>query len=234
MQLFTYNDYLDYVSNSKIKKLIQGQNKKAYNIDIIEKNKRISKEKKLVEMFNENIENAIEKLLYDEQEVSYIINDYFKIQICDVNSENLELLENSKIFKSLEKSKIIYSQVFKVKNKDIYFIIKFEKNPNYNIPYIIFNECMELIKNLKEVSKEKMPIVIPIVIYVGNEKWNTKHNTCIRYTSFGENNVELGYNILDFNMYDLKYIISKKSRINKYIVLKKEMEIYLIENNYNL
>ncbi len=35
-------------------------------------------------------------------------------------------------------------------------------------------------------------------------------------------------------MYDLKYIISKKSRINKYIVLKKEMEIYLIENNYNL
>lgn len=234
MQLFTYNDYLDYVSNSKIKKLIQGQNKKAYNIDIIEKNKRISKEKKLVEMFNENIENAIEKLLYDEQEVSYIINDYFKIQICDVNSENLELLENSKIFKSLEKSKIIDSQVFKVKNKDIYFIIKFEKNPNYNIPYIIFNECMELIKNLKEVSKEKMPIVIPIVIYVGNEKWNTKHNTCIRYTSFGENNVELGYNILDFNMYDLKYIISKKSRINKYIVLKKEMEIYLIENNYNL
>ena len=234
MQLFTYNDYLDYVSNSKIKKLIQGQNKKAYNIDIIEKNKRISKEKKLVEMFNENIENAIEKLLYDEQEVSYIINDYFKIQICDVNSENLELLENSKIFKSLEKSKIIYSQVFKVKNKDIYLIIKFEKNPNYNIPYIIFNECMELIKNLKEVSKEKMPIVIPIVIYVGNEKWNTKHNTCIRYTSFGENNVELGYNILDFNMYDLKYIISKKSRINKYIVLKKEMEIYLIENNYNL
>lgn len=234
MQLFTYNDYLDYVSNSKIKKLIHGQNKKAYNIDIIEKNKRISKEKKLVEMFNENIENAIEKLLYDEQEVSYIINDYFKIQICDVNSENLELLENSKIFKSLEKSKIIDSQVFKVKNKDIYFIIKFEKNPNYNIPYIIFNECMELIKNLKEVSKEKMPIVIPIVIYVGNEKWNTKHNTCIRYTSFGENNVELGYNILDFNMYDLKYIISKKSRINKYIVLKKEMEIYLIENNYNL
>ena len=234
MQLFTYNDYLDYMSNSKIKKLIQGQNKKAYNIDIIEKNKRISKEKKLVEMFNENIENAIEKLLYDEQEVSYIINDYFKIQICDVNSENLELLENSKIFKSLEKSKIIDSQVFKVKNKDIYFIIKFEKNPNYNIPYIIFNECMELIKSLKEVSKEKMPIVIPIVIYVGNEKWNIKHNTCIRYTRFGENNVELGYNILDFNMYDLKYIISKKSRINKYIVLKKEMEIYLIENNYNL
>ena len=93
---------------------------------------------------------------------------------------------------------------------------------------------MELIKSLKEVSKEKMPIVIPIVIYVGNEKWNIKHNTCIRYTRFGENNVELGYNILDFNMYDLKYIISKKSRINKYIVLKKEMEIYLIENNYNL
>lgn len=225
MQIFTYNDYLDYISNKKIKKLIQNQNKKVNTKESIEKSKQEAKEKDMTEKIKENLDKNIEELLEDEQEVSKIINDYFKIQICDINSENLE----KKQFKENKKSKI-----FKVKEKDIYFIIKLEKTPNYNIPYIIFNECIELIKKLKEDYKEKKPVIIPIIIYIGNEKWNIQHNNRIRYTSFEENNMELGYNILDFNLYKTKDIKSKKSKINKYILLKKEMKIYLIDEKYNL
>lgn len=225
MQIFTYNDYLDYISNKKIKKLIQNQNKKVNTKESIEKSKQEAKEKDMTEKIKENLDKNIEELLEDEQEVSKIINDYFKIQICDINSENLE----KKQFKENKKSKI-----FKVKEKDIYFIIKLEKTPNYNIPYIIFNECIELIKKIKEDYKEKKPVIIPIIIYIGNEKWNIQHNNRIRYTSFEENNMELGYNILDFNLYKTKEIKSKKSKINKYILLKKEMKIYLIDEKYNL
>ena len=155
MQIFTYNDYLDYISNKKIKKLIQNQNKKVNTKESIEKSKQEAKEKEMTEKIKENLDKNIEELLEDEQEVSKIINDYFKIQICDINSENLE----KKQFKENKKSKI-----FKVKEKDIYFIIKLEKTPNYNIPYIIFNECIELIKKLKEDYKEKKPEIIPIII----------------------------------------------------------------------
>lgn len=225
MQIFTYNDYLDYISNKKIKKLIQNQNKKVNTKESIEKSKQEAKEKDMTEKIKENLDKNIEELLEDEQEVSKIINDYFKIQICDINSKNLE----KKQFKENKKSKI-----FKVKEKDIYFIIKLEKTPNYDIPYIIFNECIELIKKLKEDYKEKKPVIIPIIIYIGNEKWNIQHNNRIRYTSFEENNMELGYNILDFNLYKTKDIKSKKSKINKYILLKKEMKIYLIDEKYNL
>mgnify|MGYP004540121965 CR=1 FL=1 len=225
MQIFTYNDYLDYISNKKIKNIIQNQNKKVNTKESIEKSKQEAKEKDMTEKIKENLDKNIEELLEDEQEVSKIINDYFKIQICDINSENLE----KKQFKENKKSKII-----KVKEKDIYFIIKLEKTPNYNIPYIIFNECIELIKKLKEDYKEKKPVIIPIIIYIGNEKWNIQHNNRIRYTSFEENNMELGYNILDFNLYKTKEIKSKKSKINKYILLKKEMKIYLIDEKYNL
>lgn len=225
MQIFTYNDYLDYISNKKIKKLIQNQNKKVNTKESIEKSKQEAKEKDMTEKIKENLDKNIEALLEYEQEVSKIINDYFKIQICDINSENLE----KKQFKENKKSKI-----FKVKEKDIYFIIKLEKTPNYNIPYIIFNECIELIKKIKEDYKEKKPVIIPIIIYIGNEKWNIQHNNRIRYTSFEENNMELGYNILDFNLYKTKEIKSKKSKINKYILLKKEMKIYLIDEKYNL
>ena len=71
-------------------------------------------------------------------------------------------------------------------------------------------------------------------MYIGNQKWNIKQKNKIRYTKFEENNIELGYNIIDFNLYSTKELKNKKSKINKYIILKKEMNIYLNENRYNL
>jgi len=40
MQIFTYNDYLDYISNYKIKKLIKIQNKRIKIKNNIETNRR--------------------------------------------------------------------------------------------------------------------------------------------------------------------------------------------------
>ncbi len=228
MQIFTYNDYLDYISNYKIKKLIKIQNKRIKIKNNIEKEKYKNKEKTEVEKIKEKIENTIEKLIEDKQEVSKIINDYLKISICDINTNNLEIIEKSKNQINIK------SQIFKIKEKEIYFLIKIEKNPNYNIPYTIFEESMELIKSIKQKHQKEMPTVIPIIMYIGNQKWNIKQKNKIRYTKFEENNIELGYNIIDFNLYSTKELKNKKSKINKYIILKKEMNIYLNENRYNL
>ena len=228
MQIFTYNDYLDYISNYKIKKLIKIQNKRIKIKNNIEKEKYENKEKTEVEKIKEKIENTIEKLIEDKQEVSKIINDYLKISICDINTNNLEIIEKSKNQINIK------SQIFKIKEKEIYFLIKIEKNPNYNIPYTIFEESMELIKSIKQKHQKEMPTVIPIIMYIGNQKWNIKQKNKIRYTKFEENNIELGYNIIDFNLYSTKDLKNKKSKINKYIILKKEMNIYLNENRYNL
>ena len=228
MQIFTYNDYLDYISNYKIKKLIKIQNKRIKIKNNIEKEKYENKEKTEVEKIKEKIENTIEKLIEDKQEVSKIINDYLKISICDINTNNLEIIEKSKNQINIK------SLIFKIKEKEIYFLIKIEKNPNYNIPYTIFEESMELIKSIKQKHQKEMPTVIPIIMYIGNQKWNIKQKNKIRYTKFEENNIELGYNIIDFNLYSTKELKNKKSKINKYIILKKEMNIYLNENRYNL
>ena len=228
MQIFTYNDYLDYISNYKIKKLIKIQNKRIKIKNNIEKEKYKNKEKTEVEKIKEKIENTIEKLIEDKQEVSKIINDYLKISICDINTNNLEIIEKSKNQINIK------SQIFKIKEKEIYFLIKIEKNPNYNKPYTIFEESMELIKSIKQKHQKEKPTVIPIIMYIGNQKWNIKQKNKIRYTKFEENNIELGYNIIDFNLYSTKELKNKKSKINKYIILKKEMNIYLNENRYNL
>ena len=55
MQIFTYNDYLDYISNYKIKKLIKIQNKRIKIKNNIEKEKYKNKEKTEVEKIKEKI-----------------------------------------------------------------------------------------------------------------------------------------------------------------------------------
>ena len=224
MLLFTYNDYLDYNSNYKIQKFVKLQNKKV-NSQINIKKPPDDFTGTLDVILNKYIDIDIEKLLKEEQEISYVINDYFKVQICEVTLNNLEKVKSYLNFKS---------QIFKVKGKDIYFLIKLEKNPNYNMPYIVFDECMEFIKKCRNFDIKKMPIIVPIIIYIGNKKWNVKNYNCIKYTSFGENNVQLGYNIIDFNLYKTNELVNKKSKISKCIIIKKEIDMYLTRMQYNL
>ena len=47
------------------------------------------------------------------------------------------------------------------------------------------------------ITNSVSPIIVPIIIYIGNKKWNVKNCNCIKYTSFGENNLQLGYNFCE-------------------------------------
>ncbi len=114
MQIFTYNDYLDYISNYKIKKLIKIQNKRIKIKNNIEK-KNTKTKKNRSRKIKEKIENTIEKLIEDKQEVSKIINDYLKISICDINTNNLEIIEKSKNQINIK------SQILKSKKKKFIF-----------------------------------------------------------------------------------------------------------------
>ena len=60
---------------------------------------------------------------------------------------------------------------------------------------------MNFIEKWKKENKRyiKTPIIIPIVIYTGKEKWNINTKNKIRYTSFEENRTNLAYNIIDIN-----------------------------------
>ena len=89
MLLFTYNDYLDYNSNYKIQKFVKLQNKKV-NSQINIKKPPGDFTDTLDVVLNKYIDLNIEKLLKEEQEISYVINDYFIVQICEVTLNSLE------------------------------------------------------------------------------------------------------------------------------------------------
>ncbi len=275
MVIFTYNDYVDYVTNYKIQKAMKLESKRINTEKLKRKEIKIkSKDKIQRELKNQRkyyeqkkrykqiqnkkekqeeiIDKIIDKMLEEKEEIVNIINDYFKMKTCEVTKENIK-----KCIPQLG----IESRIYKIKEKEIYFLIKLEKLPNYHIPYIVLTECMQFIKNWKEetynfsqnklknhsyntpnnkfnnnlfidkknyvLNKEKerrgMPIIIPIIIYIGNKRWNIKESNNIRCTSFGDNNIQLAYNILNFNRYKPIDLIKRKSRIGKLMILKSNI-----------
>ena len=168
MVIFTYNDYLDYISSSKIKKVINNQNK----IRSIKKQKT-------------------KEIKYKKSEILKLINMFLDKENLNMKEEQIEL------YNKYSKE----NEIFKVKNKQIYILIKIQEKPDYNISYTILTECMNFVEEWKLENKKhkKTPIIIPIIIYIGKEKWNINTTTKIKYTSFEENRTNLAYNIIDLN-----------------------------------
>lgn len=174
--IFTYNDYLDCVENSKIQKELCFENKR----NTIHNQRMQSKE--------EN--KSVEQVIKNEGEVANFINKYFNISNWKISRETIK----KKCY--LEKTK---TAIYQYKFKEIYFFIKLQYEPNYNIAYTILNECSNFISKWKEKYPyhRKPPILVPIVIYIGKQQWNIKQNRNIRCTTFEKNCINLFYNWID-------------------------------------
>ena len=98
----------------------------------------------------------------------------------EVKSEDFEEQKNSYINKQFEKreSDILY----KIKNKEIYILVEHQSKVDKRMPRRIFEYCMGIMMGLEKTKKDidgSNPLIIPVVIYTGENKWNVK-------TSFSE------------------------------------------------
>lgn len=178
MLIFTYNDYLECTQSKKVQKEIKKETKRQGIV------------KKQVNKRDSIIEKSIEK----KEKVVNLINYFYKTKSWNITKESIKRYD-----KKINNNVITY----KIKSKEVYFMITIQKEPNYNLAYKILTECIEFIKEWKneKQNKVKFPIIIPIIIYIGEKNWNIKSSTKIRYTSFKENGINLSYNIIDLKKY---------------------------------
>ena len=98
--------------------------------------------------------------------------------------------------------------VYKMKEKEIYFLIEHQSRIDYGMPKRILEYEVAIIRKAikgKNLTKKnhKLPRVIPIVIYTGNRKWNVeKYIEECQEILTESNRVKLGeYYVLDVNDY---------------------------------
>ena len=94
----------------------------------------------------------------------------------------------------------------------------------------MFESSLEIIKqwNNAETENKRYPIVIPIVIYIGQENWKRNNiNTIkkkINYTIFEEYKINFSYNMINVNDLKIQELKEMKSEVSK--------ELLCIKNKY--
>lgn len=184
MYYFTYNDYVDYVQNGNLNRLKRIDKLEDQNEKYICTNDSHSEEKI----------RAI-KLIKDKNKMIKFLNTFLKL------SEKIYVkdLKDYNNLISKEKDSFLY----KIKQKEIYILTKIIDTKDYNLSYKMLNISIEIIENWNKLIDKKdlrYPIVVPIVIYTGEEEWQEQYNYS-RYITYESNAIYLNYNLFNVSKF---------------------------------
>lgn len=197
--------------------------------------------------YNSKVNNEPNKLfrdlLLDKNQVAQILNKFFNFRK-EVKVTDLEKYNSSFISQTYQNQET--NIIYKVKDRNIFFLLEHLSYVDYSMPYRILKYSLEIIRNaidLEELQKEnyKYPKVIPIVIYTGYKKWNSAieyHTIEDKIIEYQENNIDAKYNLIDINNCTKKELLENENMILKMLAIEKckskqeliEALIYIINN----
>ena len=171
---------------------------------------------------NQKHDKSIKDILVDEKEMSKFLEQFMEIE---VKSEDLEEQKSSYINKQFEKreSDILY----KFKNKEIYILVEHQSKVDKRMPRRIFEYCVGIMMELEKMRKEddgSNPIIIPVVIYTGENKWNVKTSfseTQKTYEGYEKYKINLNYKLIDINKYSKAELLEKDTKLTSMMVFEK-------------
>lgn len=204
MEIYTYKDYLQYqYKNLKVK---EEETKYQTKLPRNQKHDKIFKE-----------------ILDNKKEGVKLLNKYLDLKI---KEHEIEKYTRKFVLPELEnrESDVIY----KMKEKPIFFLIEHQTKVDYSMPFRMLEYSMEIIKSA--ITKEKMkskntiyPIVMPIVLYTGKERWKVPRTFEERQYSYNSENrnLQFKYNLIDGNQMAKEKLIKEDSILSKAILLEK-------------
>ena len=143
-----------------------------------------------------------------------------QLEVQDIEKYNSSFI--NKVFQNRE-ADIVY----KIKDRSIFILIEHQTKVDYLMPYRILEYEVAIMQSAIDLDKiknkeSKIPLVISIVLYTGNKKWNAK-----KYLEENQEKIEeiengLGnYNLIDINELTEKELLEDNSFISKMMLIEK-------------
>ena len=185
---FTYNDYIKFIHNIKQEKYFKlNEDLEEYMIIQFDK-------------INEKYRRIMKVLFQDKKRLENLINK-FTPEEDRISAEELEYVE---YIEEKDNLRIIYKKTDEV----IFYLIIYQKEINLNLPYDILNYCTKIIHKQKKENSNDI-VIVPIVIYLQNNRYNYKENVdnFFELTTYDNNILELRYNLIKLlDLYDMQEI----------------------------
>lgn len=206
MFYFSYNDFMDCTENGKIEGIKRVEEKIARY------------ELKSGMIRGQKYQDLVVELLKEKNELNKFLKGLFKFKEIN-NIEDIVYFSN---IKSIDDNEI----VCKIKEKEIFVFIRVIENLDNNITFKIFEKSINIIKRWKnenQKSNKRYPIVIPIVLYIGKNKWKQrKVNNKLKYIICEKNKINFSYNIIDINDLKIENLEKLESKVIKEIIKIKK------------
>ena len=125
MEVFTYNDYITCIHTMRLNSISKlEEQQERYNLEINTQKK------------NENniYNNTINRILKSRNEIAGVLNDFIDSKR-KLKGKDIEKYNNLSEF----------YEIYKLKNKDVFYLIKNQSEIDNNIPYKVINACVDII-----------------------------------------------------------------------------------------
>ena len=223
MKAFTYRDYIECIHTLRLNAVFKlAEEESTYKIEANEK------EEKYIQM--------IKRILENKEEMAKFLNNFLNPKI-KIKSENLIKYINDNIAKKYNTREI--DIIYKLNNQEIYYLVEFQTKIDSSTPYRVLNYCIDI---MQEWSKEKKqreegetPIIVPIIIYTGEEKWKiSKEKRQISDYVFENYKIDLNYNVIEINRISNKILAENKSLFTMGVLLGRAKNKEELKQNLNI
>ena len=180
-------------------------------------------------------DKLIKSILQDTKEVVELINQFVESQNV-VKKGELVRYNNSYITKKYKDKET--NLIYKLKNQEIFFLIVHQSSVDNNIQYKIMNYCLDIMrewsKNKKIGKDTEYQIIVPIVIYSGQEEWEMPEileEEQVEDYTYEDYKMNLEVNFINVNELSTKQLLESETMIGYAMYLEKaQSNQELVEN----
>ena len=207
MKIFTYREYIKCIHTFRLNAVMQlAEESVEYQLE--GSNKKDTKEGE-----------EIKKILQNKEEVSELINQFLEPRE-KIKKEELMSYQNSYIIRKHQSKEVSF--IYKLRRQEIFFLIEHQSSINSHISYQLLNYCLDIMqewgKNKKTHKIVRYPIIVPIIIYTGSQKWKIEKkekDIDKRYK------MQIDYNLIDINKISKQTLLEKNTMFGYTMFLEK-------------
>ena len=184
-------------------------------------------------------DKSIRKILLNKKEAVIFINQALRLENTknEIKEEEIELYNNQYVTKIYNNR--ISDIVYKIKNKNVYFLIEHQLRIDYSMALRIAEYIVAILGIGSQKRKNKnmiIPLVIPIVLYTGEKEWDAKECiTDLEERLDGYGNKEFGrYILFSINKDRKKEVVQMKGTLSKIILLDSSKNEEELKENYKI
>ena len=209
LQILTYRDYLLYREIIREEYVFScSEEQQPYYIN--PENKEINKKH----------DKFFRDILSDKSEITNFLKDFINHENT-IKPEDIEPYNTSFVTSKYQNREA--DIVYKIKEKNAFILIEHQSKIDKQMPYRLLEYYTEILRINRARNEEEMPIVVPIIIYTGSEKWKVNgyiSEKQAKLEGYEEGRLDIKYNLVQANNYETEELLNKGTMLANAMIIE--------------